>query len=64
MTYWTIIILMLAFYGVVLNIIVGSRMDLILQDIILLLVALGMLIRIRYMTNKGDKEKLEKKLTE
>ncbi len=64
MTYWAMIVLVLAFYGATLNIIVGSRMELILQDVLLFLISLGMLIRIRYMTNKGDKEKLEKQLTE
>ncbi|MCK5542268.1 MAG: hypothetical protein KAI40_06215 [Desulfobacterales bacterium] len=64
MTYWAIIVLVLAFYGATLNIIVGSRMELILQDILLFLISLGMLIRIRYMTKKGDKEKLEKQLTD
>ena len=64
MTYWAIIVLVLASYGATLNIMVGSRMELILQDVLLFLISLGMLIRIRYMTNKGDKEKLEKQLSE
>ncbi len=64
MTYWAAIILALAFYGATLNVILGRQMELILQDVLLVLISLGMLIRIRYMTKKGDKEKLEKQLTE
>ena len=64
MTYWAIIVLILASYGATLNIMVGSRMELILQDVLLFLISLGMLIRIRYMTKKGDKEKLAKQLSE
>ncbi len=64
MTYWAMIVLVLAFAGTTLNLFMGTRWELILHDIILFLVSLGMLIRIRYMTNKGEKEKLLKEYTD
>ena len=64
MTYWALVVLVLAFAGATLNILQGTRMELILHDILLFLIALGMLIRIRYMTKKGTREKLEQRLAE
>ena len=63
MIYWSIVVLALAFTGTIMNILMNSHMALILNDIILFLVALGMLIRIRYMNKKGEKEKLQQKIT-
>ncbi|MCK5311798.1 MAG: hypothetical protein KAJ62_06795 [Desulfobacteraceae bacterium] len=64
MVYWAAIVLVLAFAGTAFNIIMGTHMALILQDLLLFLISLGMLIRIRYMNRKGEKETLERKLTE
>ncbi len=64
MTYWAIIVLVLAVLGATLNIIMGTPMQLILHDIVLFLVSLGMLIRIRYKAKKGEKEKVEEDSTE
>jgi len=64
MVYWAIVVLLLAFSGTTINILMGSHMVLILHDIILFLLALGMLIRIRYMNKKGEKEMLTKQLAE
>ena len=61
MTYWAAIVLILAFAGATINILQGTRMELILHDILLFLISLGMLIRIRYMTKKGTREKLEQR---
>ncbi len=59
MIYWAIIVLALAFVGATLNILMGTRMELILHDIILFLISIGMLIRIRYKTKTSEKEKPE-----
>ncbi len=64
MTYLAIIVLALAVVGATINIIMGTRMELILHDIILFLISIGMLIRIRYKTKKSEKEKPEKEQTE
>jgi hypothetical protein len=64
MVYWATIVLLLAFAGTAMDIAMGSHMALILNDIVLFLVALGMLIRIRYMNKRGEKEILEQKLAE
>ena len=64
MTYWALVVLVLAFSGATFNIIKGTPMELVLHDIVMFLISLGMLIRIRYMTKKGEKEKLEKQLSE
>ncbi len=63
MVYWSIVVLLLAFTGTIMNILMNSHMALILNDIILFLVALGMLIRIRHMNKKGEKEELQQKIT-
>ncbi|MCK5096622.1 MAG: hypothetical protein KAR45_00885 [Desulfobacteraceae bacterium] len=64
MTYWALVVLILAFAGATFNIIKGTPMELILHDIVMFLISLGMLIRIRYMTKKGTREKLEQRLSE
>ena len=63
MFYWSIVVLLLAFAGAIMNILMGSHMALILNDVILFLVALGMLLRIRYMNKKGEKEELQQRIT-
>lgn len=55
---WAVIVLVLAFAGVILNLFSGTRWELTLHDIILFLISLGMLFRIRFMAKKGEKEKL------
>ena len=58
MRIWAFIILLFALAGLVLNIIKGAPMELMLvKDIVLLLITLGMLVRINYMTRKGEREK-------
>jgi len=55
---WAAIVLLLALLGTILNIIMGTPIQLILHDSILFLVALGILVRIRFKTREGEKEKL------
>ena len=63
MVYWAIVVLILAFTGTIMNILMNSHMALVLNDIILFLVALGMLLRIRYMNKKGEKEELQQRIS-
>ncbi len=62
MTYWALIVLLLAFAGTVLNLIFGTALELVFHDILLFLISLGMLFRIRHMTKKGTKEELKRQL--
>jgi hypothetical protein len=55
---WAAIVLVLALLGTILNLIMGTPVQLILHDSILFLVALGILVRIRFKTREGEKEKL------
>ena len=55
---WAAIVLVLALLGTILNLIMGTPIQLILHDSILFLVALGILVRIRFKTREGEKEKL------
>jgi len=55
---WAAIVLLLALLGTILNLIMGTPIQLILHDSILFLVALGILVRIRFKTREGEKEKL------
>ena len=55
---WAAIVLVLALLGTILNLTMGTPVQLILHDSILFLVALGILVRIRFKTREGEKEKL------
>jgi hypothetical protein len=55
---WAVIVLVLALLGTILNLTMGTPVQLILHDSILFLVALGILVRIRFKTREGEKEKL------
>ena len=55
---WAAIVLLLALLGTILNLIMGTPIQLILHDSLLFLVALGILVRIRFKTREGEKEKL------
>jgi len=55
---WAAIVLLLALLGTILNLIMGTPIQLILHDSILFLVALGILVRIKFKTREGEKEKL------
>jgi hypothetical protein len=55
---WAAIVLVLALLGTILNLIMGTPIQLILHDSILFLVALGILVRIKFKTREGEKEKL------
>ena len=55
---WAAIVLVLALLGTILNLTMGTPIQLILHDSILFLVALGILVRIRFKTREGEKEKL------
>ena len=64
MTYWATVVLVLALAGSILNLLFGTPIKLVLHDILLFLIALGMLVRIKYKTAEAEKEKLRKKLEE
>jgi len=55
---WAGIVLVLALLGTILNLIMGTPIQLLLHDSILFLVALGILVRIKFKTREGEKEKL------
>jgi len=63
MSVWAFIMLFIALGGLVVDLFFNSRVldtttRLIMQDLLLLLFALGVLIRIRVKTREGEKEKL------
>lgn len=63
MTIWAFIMLVIALFGLVLDLffnlsVLDTSTRLIMQDLLLLLFALGVLIRIRVKTREGEKEKL------
>lgn len=63
MTIWAFVMLVIALCGLVIDLFFNSRVldvstRLIMQDLLLLLFALGVLIRIRVKTREGEKEKL------
>ncbi|MCJ7771750.1 MAG: hypothetical protein MUP22_01300 [Desulfobacterales bacterium] len=63
MSIWAFIMLVIALCGLVLDLFFNLRVldtttRLIMQDLLLLLFALGVLIRIRVKTREGEKEKL------
>jgi hypothetical protein len=64
MVVWTIVILGLAFVGLIVNYVWGTPLKLSLHDIVIFLVALGILVRIRYKTKEGEKEKLQQTIDE
>jgi|GEM_PF-2273904 len=64
MVVWTIIVMLLAFIGIITNILWGMPLKVSFHDIIIFLIALGILIRIRYKTREGEKEKLQKTINE
>ena len=64
MSVWAFIMLVIALCGLVVDLFFNSRVletstRLIMQDLLLLLFALGVLIRIRVKTREGEKERLE-----
>ena len=64
MVVWSIVILFLAITGVVANLLWGMPLKTSFNDVIIFLVALGILIRIRYKTKLAEKEKLQLKIKE
>lgn len=64
MELWAGIVLVLALVGTVINLVIGTPVQLVLHDILLFLISLGILIRIRYKTKEGEKERLRRKLKE
>ena len=64
MGFWAFIMLVIVICGLVIDLYFNSRVldpsvRLLLQDVLLLLFALGVLIRIRTKTREGEKERLE-----
>lgn len=64
MVIWSIVVLFLAFAGIIANILWGTPFQRSTHDILLLLISLGILVRIRYKTKEGEKEKLQQKIME
>ncbi|UCC39727.1 MAG: hypothetical protein JSV96_18450 [Candidatus Aminicenantes bacterium] len=64
MVIWTVIVLVLAFIGILTNLIWGNVIKMPFQDILLFLIALGILVRIRYKSKEAEKEKLKEKVDE
>ncbi len=64
MIVWTIIVMVLALIGIITNLLWGNIIKVPFHDIILFLVALGILVRIRYKSKDAEKEKLQEKVTE
>jgi len=59
MKIWAAVILVIAFIATIVNLFqVFQSGETNLQDIILFLLALGILVRIRFKTKEGEKEKL------
>lgn len=63
MTIWAVVILAIALILSIVNLLKSLQTgEINLQDIVLFLVALGVLVRIRFKTKEGEKEKLKEKL--
>jgi len=62
MAIWTIIVLVLAFIGVITNLLWGNIIKIPFHDIVLFLIALGILVRIKYKTKEAEKETLKQKV--
>ncbi len=64
MVIWTIIVMVMALFGIITNLLWGDAIKVPFQDIILFLIALGILVRIRYKSKEAEKEKLQDKVAE
>ncbi|HOP46156.1 MAG TPA: hypothetical protein PK874_00720 [Desulfobacteraceae bacterium] len=64
MEIWAGIVLLLALVGTVINLLIGTPVQLVLHDILLFLITLGILVRIRYKRKEGEKEKLIQRIAE
>lgn len=64
MVVWSVIILCLALIGIITNLLWGMPYKVSWNDVVIFLVALGILIRIRFKTKKAEKEKLQQKIIE
>jgi hypothetical protein len=60
MIVWAIIVLVLSFFGFILNIMAGININLLLHDAVLALIACGILVRIRFQSEGDKKENLLK----
>jgi hypothetical protein len=58
MLIWALIVLVLSLLGFTLNAMAGIDLNLLLHDALLGLLALGILVRVRYKMQKGEKENL------
>jgi hypothetical protein len=64
MEIWAGIVLLLALVGTVINLLIGTPVQLVLHDILLFLITLGILVRIRYKRKEGEKERLIQRIAE
>lgn len=64
MVIWTIIVLVLAVIGLGVNYLFKAPIQVSLNEIILFLVALGILVRIRFKAKEGEKERLKQTIDE
>ena len=64
MVIWTIIVMVMALVGIITNLFWGNAIKVPFQDIILFLVALGILVRIRNKSKEAEKEKLQEKVAD
>ncbi|GAG09262.1 unnamed protein product [marine sediment metagenome] len=64
MTYWAIIVLVVAALGVIYNVLEGTPMERVLHDVVIFLIGLGMLIRVRFKTKQAEKRDKEKESTD
>ena len=56
MTLWAAVVLILALVGTTMNLLLGTPFERLLHDIALFLLALGILVRIRYQKQKAEEE--------
>jgi Mg2+/citrate symporter len=59
---WAAVVLALALIGTVWNLLLGTPISRLFHDILLFLIALGILVRIQYKTKEGEKEKLQQQV--
>lgn len=64
MVLWTIIVMVFALVGILQDLIWGEVIKVPLNDIALFLIALGILVRIKYKSKEAEKEKLQQKVSE
>ena len=64
MTLWVTVLLLVAYLAGILGLKTGAPAEMLLHNMVLFLIPLGMLVRIRFKSKQGEKERLQQKVEE